>query len=130
MPFGLCNAHATFERLMWRVLGGMLWQSCLVYQDDVLVHAKTFPQAIANLDQVFGRLRQAGLKLNLSKCTLFAKVATYLSHMIGHEGVKMDPDKIKAVEEWPVPHNIKVVQGFWGLCSDYWRFVAKLAELH
>ena len=94
MPFGLCNAPATFERLMERVLGGMPWQSCLVYLDDVLVHARTFTQAIANLDQVFGRLRQAGLKLSPEKCTLFVTEVAYLGHVIGREGVKTDPGKL------------------------------------
>ena len=93
------------------------------------MHAKTFPQAIANLDQVFGRLRQAGLKLSPEKCTLFAKEVAYLGHVIGREGVKTDPGKVKAVEEWPVPSNIKQVQGFLGLCSYYQRFVAKFAEI-
>ena len=83
MPFSLCNAPATFERLMERVLGGMPWQSCLVYLDDVLVHTKTFSQAIVNLDQVFGCLRQAGLKLSPEKCTLFAKEVAYLGHVMG-----------------------------------------------
>ena len=114
---------------MERVLGGMPWQICLVYLDDVLVHAKTFPQAIANLDQVFGCLRQAGLKLSPEKCTLFAKEVAYLGHMTGHERVKSNPGKVKVVEEWPIPSNIKEVRGFLGLCSYYRCFVAKLAEI-
>ena len=98
-PVRLCNAPATFERLMERVLGGMPWQSCMVYLDDVLVHARTFTQEITNLDQVFGRLRQAGLKLRPEKCTLFATEVAYLGHVIGREGVKTDPGKITAEEE-------------------------------
>ena len=57
--------------------------TCLVYLDDVLVHTRTFPQAIANLDQVFGRLGQAGLKLSPEKCTLFATEVAYLGRVIG-----------------------------------------------
>ena len=129
MPFGLCNVPATLERLMDRVLGGMPWQSCLVYLDDVLVHDKTFSQAIANLDQVFGRLRQAGLKLSPEKCTLFAEEVANLGHVIGRQGVKTDPGKITAVEEWPVPTTVKQVRGFWGLCSYYRSFVANFAEI-
>ena len=63
MPFGLCNAPATFQRLMDLVLAGLQWPHCLVYLDDVIILGATFQEHLANLQSVFERLRQAGLKL-------------------------------------------------------------------
>ena len=71
VPFGLCNAAATFERLMELVIAGLPWSVCLLYLDDILVHAKTFQEEIANLCEVFGRFQPANLKLNPRKCELF-----------------------------------------------------------
>ena len=77
MPFGLCNAPATFERLMELVLRGLQWQICLVYLDDIIVVGKTVNDMIANLTHVFDRLLAAWLKLKARKCTLFATEAEY-----------------------------------------------------
>lgn len=71
MPFGLCNAPATFQRLMDRVLAGMQWETCLVYLDDIVVLAKDVPEMLQRLSQVFQRLQQANLKLKPAKCSLF-----------------------------------------------------------
>ena len=78
MPFGLCNAPATFERLMEMILRGLLWKRCLVYIDDIIVYGKTFPENLQNLEMVFKRLRGAGLKLKPKKCELFTKEILYL----------------------------------------------------
>ena len=68
MPFGLCNAPATFQRLMDSILAGLHWRSCLVYIDDIVVIGKSFDEHLYNLQQVLERLRQAGLKLQPHKC--------------------------------------------------------------
>ena len=73
MPFGLCNAPATFERLMERVLSGLAREVCLLYLDDINVHAKTFEAELDQLRSVFTRVREAGLKLSPKKCHLFKK---------------------------------------------------------
>ena len=64
MPFGLCNAPATFERLMERVLAGLHWKTLLVYLDDVIVFGKTFDEELQRLREVFQRMRAASLKIN------------------------------------------------------------------
>ena len=68
MPFVLCNASATFQ--MCCVLAGLQWQSCLVYLDDVIILGRSFPEHFNNLRAVFDRMREAGLKLMTSKCTV------------------------------------------------------------
>ena len=68
MPFGLCNAPATFEQLMDRVLCGMRWSHCLVYLDDVIFFGKSTPEALARLEEVLARLSDFGLQLKAKKC--------------------------------------------------------------
>ena len=87
MPFGLCNAPATFERLMEAVLKGLSWDICLVYLDDIIVHTRSFDQHLMNLKCVLDRLRQANLKLNPPKCTLFQNAVTYLGYVVSERGV-------------------------------------------
>ncbi|CAI5674954.1 unnamed protein product [Oreochromis niloticus] len=82
MPFGLCNAPATFQRLMDRVLAGLQWETCLVYLDDIIVLGQDGTQMLERLEQVFLRLRGANLKLKPSKCCLFREQVAYLGHIV------------------------------------------------
>ena len=113
MPFGLCNASSTFERLMERVLAGLHWQFLLVYLDDVIVYAETVDEELSRLAIVFQRFRDAGLKLKAKKCHLFRESVLYLGHVVSEKGISTDPDKIKAVKEWPTPSSVKEVQSFF-----------------
>ena len=82
MPFGLCNASATFERLMEQVLAGLPTTIALLYLDDILVPGCTFDQHITNLRTVFQCLKSANLKLNPKKCARFQKEVKYLGHIV------------------------------------------------
>ena len=97
MPFGLCNAPATFQRLMDMVLAGLQWTNCLVYIDDIVVIGKTFPEHLQNLTRVLQRLGEAGLKLKPKKCFLFSQKVEFI---VSPEGVSTDP-KIEKVANWP-----------------------------
>jgi len=99
MPFGLCNAPATFERLMERILQGLITKICLVYLDDVIVFGKTFEEMAENLKQIFIRFRKANLRINPKKCSLFGRQVKYLGHVITANGIFTDPEKTNAVVE-------------------------------
>ena len=129
MPFGLCNAPATFQRLMEVVLRGLVRESCLVYLDDILVVGRTFTEHLANLAKVFSCLRGAGLRLKPSKCHLAATEVEYLGHVVSHQGVTADPKKIKAVQEYPVPMDVKRLRSFLGLASYYRRFIPNFSSV-
>ncbi|KAJ8375683.1 hypothetical protein SKAU_G00062630 [Synaphobranchus kaupii] len=129
MPFGLCNAPATFERLMERVLAAVPRSRCVVYLDDLLVHASDFQQALANLTDVLAAIRQAGLRLNPKKCQLLRRETAFLGHIVSERGVATDPSKVAAVRDWPVPGNVGELRSFLGLASYYRRFVRDSATL-
>jgi hypothetical protein len=120
---------STFESLMDLVLIGLSWKICLVYLDDVIVHAKDFDGAVGDLRHVFSRLRNAMLKLNPKKCELFQKQVFYLGHVISEEGIAADPHKVSSILSWPVPRNKKELQSFLGLCSYYRKFIRSFADM-
>ena len=129
MPFGLCNAPATFERLMETVLAGLHWHICLIYLDDIIVTGRTFEDMIANLSEVFERFKTAGLKLKARKCTLFANEVEFLGHVVSSDGIKTDPKKTEAVKNWPTPTCVKEVRSFLGICSYYRRFIYRFSDV-
>ena len=117
MPFGLCNAPATFERLMEQVFRGLLLDVCLLYLDDILVPGKTFDHHLDNLTQVLQRLQDVNLKLSPEKTSPFQKQVSFLGHVVEEDGISTDPSKTNAIFSWPVPVNKKELKQFLGLCS-------------
>ncbi|GBO01594.1 Retrovirus-related Pol polyprotein from transposon 412 [Araneus ventricosus] len=128
MPFGLCNAPATFGRLMETVLRGLSAETCLVYLDDNIIVVRTFEKHLNNLRKVFQRLQKANLNLNPKKCRFFQKEVAYFGHVIS-AGVKTDPENIKAVADWPRPDKIHDLRIYIGLCTYYRRFVKDFSTI-
>lgn len=129
MPFGLCNAPATFQRLMNLILSGLQWNCCLVYLDDIIVHGNNFQEHLYNLDLVFSRIQKARLKIKPTKCAFFKEKVKYLGHIVSKEGVAADPEKTVKVKTWPVPSSVKEVQQFLGLANYYRRFIRDFASI-
>ena len=127
MPFGLCNAPGTFQRLMEHIFGDQSFQTLLLYLDDVVVFSSSFEQHLQRLGLVLGRLRAQNLKLKLSKCHFFAREVQYLGHVISAAGVATDPEKTRVVAEWPRPRTTRDLRSFLGFASYYRRFVPKFA---
>ena len=119
MPFGLCNAPATFQHLMNSILAGLQWTTCLVYIDDIIIVGRTFDEHLNNLQRVFERLKQAGLKVQPHKCQFLQRQVTFLGHVISPNGIPPDPAKTSKVEQWPTPMSKTEVQQFLGLANYY-----------
>ena len=109
MPFGLCNAPATFQRTMQTVLSGLEWKNCFVYIDDILIASRTFDEHIA---AVVDRLRKAGLRLKAKKCCFLCENVSYLGHTISAQGVSPDPGKVEKVMCFPVRYPSVSVSRF------------------
>ena len=128
MPFGLATAPATFQRLMHGVMSDFMYNFALVYLDDILVFSKTFDEHIAQLDRLFGRIEQTGLKLKTSKCQLLRREVTYLGHTVSAQGVGCESEKTEVVRNWPRPKTVKQLQSFIGFASYYRRFVKQFSQ--
>ena len=123
MPFGLTNAPATFQRLMECVLAGLTFEQCLIYIDDIIVFSATFPQHLERLRTVFEHLARAGLKLKPKKCHFARSEIRYLGHIVSRDGVKADPEKLRAITSYPTPRDVKELRQFLGLTNYYRRFI-------
>ncbi|KAM9757963.1 uncharacterized protein ACNS7B_005082 [Menidia menidia] len=129
MPFELCNAPATFQRLMQQCLSGQIAESLLVYLDDIIVYSPNFDAHLQHLEDVFTCLWKHGLKLRPDKCKLFQREVRFLGHVVNQRGVMPDPDKVAAVTEWAAPKSIKEVRAFLGLAGYYRRFIKGFAKI-
>jgi hypothetical protein len=129
MPFGLCNAPATFERLMESVLRGLVYDTCLVYLDDIIVMGRTFLEHLDNLRKVFQRLRGANRKMNPVKCRLFRKEVRYLGHIVSPQGVTTETEKLEDVRCCPQPMDKHQLRSFLGLCTYYRKFISGFADI-
>ena len=129
VPFSLCNAPATFSRLMDRVLSGLHWETCLFYLDDIIVFSSTWEEHLARLRQVFERLRHANLKLRAEKCAFAAKEVSYLGHRVTEEGLLPDSALLAAIREIPPPKKATEVCSFLGLAGYYQRYVKNFAAI-
>lgn len=129
LPFGLCSAPATFQRMMDGVLSDLKWQSCLVYLDDVVIFSNTFDEHLDRLHAVLNAIRSAGLSLKPEKCHFGFQQLKFLGHVVNSEGVSPDPDKTAAVSAFPTPTDKRAVRRFLGLCAYYRRFVANFSKI-
>jgi len=127
VPFELCNAGSTFQRVMDLTLNGLNFNMCLVYLDDIIVYSADVGEHITRLEKLFERLRAASLKLKPSKCELLKSELSFLGHVVSSKGVGTDPEKISAVEDWPRPTDVKEVRSILGLASYYRKFVPAFA---
>ena len=127
LPFGLCNAPSTFQRVMDNVLRGL--KGVFVYIDDIMISGRTFEEACERFKNVLDRLKSAHLKINLAKSQFFAPQIEFLGHEVTPDGIKPSSDKTAAIERFPIPSNADQVRSFYGLCSFYRSFVYRFAEI-
>ena len=112
-PFGLCNAPATFQNYINQILHDALDQYCTAYLDDVLIYSKTREEHTRHVNEVIGRLGNAGLQLDTSKSEFYTKKTKYLGLIISTERLSMDPEKVKSIVSWKEPSNILDTSFFW-----------------
>jgi hypothetical protein len=123
MPFGLTNAPATFQAYINRALAGLLDVFCIVYLDDILIYSRTREEHTTHILQVLDRLEQFQLFAKQSKCSFYQDRVEFLGFIISRDGISMDPERVKAIEEWPPPESIHDIQVFLGFANFYRRFI-------
>ena len=127
VPFGLAQAPAYFQKLINDVLKGCNF--AMGYLDDIIIYSRSEKEHLEHLEEIFTRLKTAGLKLKLEKCCFFKKHIQYLGHLISADGIQPLPEKLESIAKMPAPKNPKEVKQFLGLVGYYRKFVPRFADI-
>lgn len=129
MPFGLCNAPATFQRIIDKILRKEKGVFVMAYLDDIIVYSESVGEHNRHLEVVLSKLRAAGICLNKSKCKFYQEEIEILGHVITKDVVKPHPSKISALVNFPRPENIARLRSFLGLANYNREFVKNFAHI-
>ena len=129
MPFGLANAPSVFQAFVNDVLRDMLEKFVFVYIDDILIFSSSLSEHKDHVRQVLQALLEAKLFVKAEKCVFHARTVTFLGFIISEGSVLMDPDKVSAVMNWPVPQSIKEIQRFLGFANFYQKFIKNFSTV-
>ncbi len=129
MPFGLCNAPATFQQAVQLIFHGMTWSQVLTYINDVNVLGKDFQDHLQNLKLSFELLHQHNLKLKPKKCHFFQHEVPFLGCLATSKGIAVDPNKVKAVLDWPIPSSTHEVESFLGFANYHQNHIKDYAQI-
>ena len=129
MPFGLCGAPQSFQRVMASILREQNWKHCVIYLDDILIFGKNIEEHNSRLCSVLKCLAEAGVKLSPFKCSFMKEEATYLGHVVDSKGLRTDPKKIEIIKKWPTPKTSKELHTFIGLAGYYRKFIDGFSKI-
>ncbi|XP_052620961.1 uncharacterized protein LOC111893627 [Lactuca sativa] len=129
MPFGLTNAPAVFMDLMNRVCRPFLDKSVIVFIDDILIYSRSVEDHRRHLSEVLDTLRKEKLYAKFSKCEFWLREVQFLGHLVGEDGIKVDPTKIEAVKKWANPKTPTEIRSFLGLAGYYRRFIKNFSRI-
>ena len=129
MPFGLCNAPPTFQRLMQNCLGELNLTYCLIYLDDIIVFSRIPEEHLQRMRVVFNCLQEHRLKLKLSKCDVFKSEINYLAHHVSKKGVLPSKKNLESIAQCPPPDTYTKVKSFVSLVGNYRRFIKGFAKI-
>jgi hypothetical protein len=129
MLFRLTNAPTMFMRLMNHVLRVFIGKFMVVYFDDILIYSKNLNEHIDHLYSVLSVLFDDKLYANLNKCTFCMKKIMFIKYVLTAQGIEMDEDKVKVIQDWTTPKSVTEVRSFYGLASFYKRFVEDFSTI-
>jgi hypothetical protein len=132
MPFGLCNAPSTFQRLMDNIILPEYRDFIETYIDDLLTHSLTFDEHMKHLDVLLSSLEQNNLTVKLSKCKFAQREVKFLGHIITHNQIKMNPESVETILKWERPktgeNGVKAIRGFLGMAGWYRKFIKNFSH--
>ncbi|KAJ9527854.1 hypothetical protein QJQ45_005500 [Haematococcus lacustris] len=129
LSFGLTNAPATCQRVMNDAFAPVLGKCALVYLDDILVMSKSLPEHLQHLRLVFDLLPKNKLYAKMSKCEFMQLTLRFLGHVISAGAISVDPDKVRAIVDWPVPSSLTQLQSFLGAANFVRKFVHNFSAI-
>ena len=129
LPFGLANGPSTYARLIKMVLSQIPTSIAIPYLDDTIIHSPSLEAHFSDLKQVLEAHKQAGLKLQPSKCQLFQKSINYLGHLVSSKGISPLKEHTEIIKTWPIPKNRNEIRSFLGKVGYYRRFIKDFAAI-
>ena len=129
MPMGLVNSGATFTRVLQSIFHSMCHTEVILYLDDLICFAPTFELHLERLEHVLQRLSAANLKAKPTKTHICKTEVEFLGFLISEKGVRVNPDKIKPIVEWPVPKNVSELRSVLGMFVFYKKFIKNFASI-
>src|SRR5215470_13831138 len=129
MPFGLCNAPATFQRCMIAIFEEMVGEIMEVYMDDFSIFGDSFDECLHNLELVLQRCEDTNLALNWEKCHFMTQEGIVLGHKISKKGIEVDDAKIEVISKLPPPSSVKSIRSFLGHAGFYRRFIKDFSKI-
>ena len=129
MPFGLCNAPATFQRCLTTIFSVFYEKIVEVVMDDFYVYGKSSDDCLSNLERVLQRCEQTNLVLNWEKCHFMVNEAIVLGHKFSERGIEVDQAKVDAIDKMPCPKDIKGIRSFLGHARFYRRFIKDFSNI-
>ena len=129
MPFGLCNAPATFQRCMNALFSDFIGEFLEIFMDDFSVFGVSFDNCLTNLEQVLKICEQNNLVLSWEKSHFMVQEGIVLGHIISKEGIKVDQAKVEVIKNLPLPLTQKQLRGFLGHAGFYHRFIKDFAKI-
>jgi hypothetical protein len=129
MPFGLCNAPATFQRCMISIFSDMVERFLEILMDDFSVFGSNFEECLHHLTLVLVRYKEKNLVLNWEKCHFIVKQGIVLGHVISHRGIEVDKAKVDMISNLPPPRTVKEVRSFLGHAGFYRRFIQNFSKI-
>ena len=129
MPFGLCNAPATFQRCMLSIFSDMVERILEVFMDDFSVFGDSFDDCLTNLEKVLIRCKEKNLVLNWEKCHFMVTKGIVLGHIVSSKGIEVDKSKIELISNLPTPKTVKDIRSFLGHAGFYRRFIKNFSAI-
>src|SRR6266511_2273448 len=129
IPEGLTNAPASFQRFMNDVFSDMIDVSVVVYLDDILIYTDNPADHRKHVKEVLRRLCKHGLFAHTNKCEFHSERVEYLGYILSPEGLSMDQEKVKVIQDWPELRKVKDVQSFLGFANFYCRFIFNYSDI-
>ena len=126
LPFGTSSASEVLQRTISTILGDM--EGIICHMDDILIHAPDTESHDKRVRIVMQKLQKAGLTLN-DKCEFSKDSVKFLGHIIDGKGIHIDPEKVKAINNYPQPTNVTELQRLMGMLNQLAKFTPNLASV-
>ena len=126
---GLKNAGSTFQRMMDKVLDGLIGEICYVYLDDIIIFSESLEEHEGRVKQVFDRLKKNGLQIKIKKCEFIKPSIKFLGHKISYGKVEMSQHLVEAIADAELPKTMRQLRGFMGLANYYRKFIKGFAKI-